>query len=81
MIKLKSLPYRKKMTAKKTIGDDEKRNFEHCDFTPFYVLIGENISKSSKSNSTKNPTYENFGQLNNLSVWSDNFTNSSVQSI
>ena len=35
-----------------------------CDFTPFYVITEENTTKSSKSNSPKNPTYENFGHLN-----------------
>ena len=37
---------------------------EDCDLTPFYSITAENISKSRKSNSRKNPTYENFGYLN-----------------
>ena len=33
-------------------------------FTPFYPITAKNMSKSSESNSTKNPTYETFGRLN-----------------
>ena len=40
------------------------RNFEDCDFTPIYTITVKNISKSSKSNSHKNPSYRNFGHLN-----------------
>ena len=36
------------------------RNSENCGFKPCYAITVEHISKSSKSNSTKNPTYENF---------------------
>ena len=41
-----------------------KKTSEDCDLTPFYYITAENISKSRKSNSTKNPTYKNFGHLN-----------------
>ena len=34
-------------------------------------MTAENISKSSKSNSKKNPTYANFGHLNQSQSLSD----------
>ena len=42
----------------------DEKTFEDYDLTPYYSITAENISKSRKSNSTKNPTYENFGHLN-----------------
>ena len=45
------------------IAHHREQNITHH-FTPIYAVDVENISKSIKSNSKKNTTYENFGHLN-----------------
>ena len=61
MIKFKSHPYPYLFSVNEKYT---RKNSEYCDFAPIYAITAENITKSSKSNSTKNPTCENFGHLN-----------------